>query len=96
MNRRGFLGLLGAAMAFTLTKGVIGQLPQINSIAPILEPAEPKILAVAQYANSSNIVAALKELYAPYMENLIYKENPWISLVKQNSPYVTVPLEYIQ
>jgi hypothetical protein len=58
----------------------------------------------AQYANSSNQIAALKELYSDssdYMKNIVYKENPFLALVPKNeSPdgfagkYIPVPLEY--
>ena len=59
---------------------------------------------MATYANSSNQVAALKELYTDdkeYMKDLVYKENPLLALVPKNeSPdgfagkYIPVPLEY--
>lgn len=58
----------------------------------------------AVYANSSNQIAALKELYKDdkeYMKDLVYKENPFLALVpKDESPdgfagkYIPVPLEY--
>lgn len=58
----------------------------------------------AVYANSSNQIAALKELYTDdkdYMKDLVYKENPFFALVPKNeSPdgfagkYIPVPLEY--
>jgi hypothetical protein len=58
----------------------------------------------ADFANSSNQVAALKELYTDdkdYLKNLVYKENPFLALVPKNeSPdgfagkYIPVPLEY--
>ena len=58
----------------------------------------------AIYANSSNQIAALKELYKndkEYMKDLVYKENPFLALVpKDESPdgfagkYIPVPLEY--
>ncbi len=58
----------------------------------------------AQYATSSNQIAALKELYTDdkeYMKDLVYKENPFLALVpKDESPdgfagkYIPVPLEY--
>lgn len=58
----------------------------------------------AVFANSSNQVAALKELYTDdkdYMRDLVYKENPFLALVPKNeSPdgfagkYLPVPLEY--
>src|ERR1700743_1802612 len=58
----------------------------------------------ATYANSSNQIAALKELYTDdkeYMKDLVYKENPFLALVpKDESPdgfagkYIPVPLEY--
>lgn len=58
----------------------------------------------AVYANSSNQIAALKELYtdsSDYMKDLVYKENPFFALVPKNeSPdgfagkYIPVPLEY--
>lgn len=58
----------------------------------------------ATYANSSNQIAALKELYTDdkdYMKDLVYKENPFLALVPKNeSPdgfagkYIPVPLEY--
>lgn len=58
----------------------------------------------AVYANSSNQIAALKELYTndkEYMKDLVYKENPFLALVpKDESPdgfagkYIPVPLEY--
>ena len=58
----------------------------------------------AQYANSANQIAALKELYTDdkeYMKDLVYKENPFLALVPKNeSPdgfagkYIPVPLEY--
>jgi len=56
------------------------------------------------YANSSNQLAALKELYTDdkdYMKNVVYSKNPWLALVPKNeSPdgfagkYIPVPLEY--
>lgn len=59
---------------------------------------------MATYANSSNQIAALKELYTDdkeYMKDLVYKENPFLALVPKNeSPdgfagkYIPVPLEY--
>lgn len=59
---------------------------------------------MATYANSSNQIAALKELYtdnSDYMQDLVYKENPFLALVPKNeSPdgfagkYIPVPLEY--
>ena len=58
----------------------------------------------AVYANSTNQIAALKELYTDdkeYMKDLVYKENPFLALVpKDESPdgfagkYIPVPLEY--
>ncbi len=58
----------------------------------------------AVYATSSNQIAALKELYTDdkdYMQDLVYKENPFLALVPKNeSPdgfagkYIPVPLEY--
>ncbi len=58
----------------------------------------------AIYANSSNQIASLKELYKDsneYMKDLVYKENPFLALVpKDESPdgfagkYIPVPLEY--
>lgn len=58
----------------------------------------------AVFANSSNQIAALKELYtdsSEYMKDLVYKENPFFALVPKNeSPdgfagkYIPVPLEY--
>ena len=58
----------------------------------------------AVYANSSNQIAALKELYTDdkeYMKDLVYKENPFLALVPKNeSPdgfagkYIPVPIEY--
>jgi hypothetical protein len=56
------------------------------------------------YANSSNQLAALKELYVDdkdYMKNVVYAKNPYLALVPKNeSPdgfagkYIPVPLEY--
>lgn len=56
------------------------------------------------YANSSNQIASLKELYtdnSDYMQDLVYKENPFFAIVPKNeSPdgfagkYIPVPLEY--
>lgn len=56
------------------------------------------------YANSSNQLAALKELYTDdkdYMKNVVYTKNPWLAMVPKNeSPdgfagkYIPVPLEY--
>jgi len=56
------------------------------------------------YANSSNQLAALKELYTDdkdYMKNVVYSKNPWLAMVPKNeSPdgfagkYIPVPLEY--
>lgn len=62
-------------------------------------------MAVAPvYANSSNQLAALKELYTDdkdYMKNIVYSKNPWLAMVPKNeSPdgfagkYIPVPLEY--
>ncbi len=58
----------------------------------------------AQYANSSNQLAALKELYTDdkdYMKNIVYSKNPFLALIPKNeSPdgfagkYIPVPLEY--
>lgn len=58
---------------------------------------------MATYANVSNQVAALKELYTgdDYMKDLVYKKNPFLALVPKNeSPggfagkYIPVPLVY--
>lgn len=58
---------------------------------------------MATYANVSNQVAALKELYTgdDYMKDLVYKKNPLLALVpKDESPsgfagkYIPVPLVY--
>jgi hypothetical protein len=59
---------------------------------------------MSTYANSTNQIAALKELYKDdkeYMKDLVYKENPFFALVpKDESPdgfagkYIPVPLEY--
>jgi hypothetical protein len=59
---------------------------------------------MAVFANASNQVAALKELYPPdgdYMQDLVYKKNPFLALVPKNeSPsgmagkYLPVPLIY--
>lgn len=56
------------------------------------------------YANSSNQIAALRELYTDdkdYMKNIVYSKNPWLAMVPKNeSPdgfagkYIPVPLEY--
>lgn len=57
-----------------------------------------------QYANSTNQIAALKELYVDdkdYMKNIVYSKNPWLAMIPKNeSPdgfagkYIPVPLEY--
>lgn len=41
---------------------------------------------MAVYANASNQVAALKELYVggDYMKDLVYKKNPLLALVPKN------------
>ncbi len=58
---------------------------------------------MAIYANSSNQVAALKELYTgdDYMKDLVYKKNPFLALVPKNEApggfagkYIPVPLIY--
>ena len=45
---------------------------------------------MAIYANASNQVAALKELYdnpSNYLKNLVYKKNPLLALIsKDESP----------
>ena len=56
------------------------------------------------YANSSNQIAALKELYVDdkdYMKNIVYAKNPWLAMVPKNESsdgfagkYIPVPLEY--
>jgi hypothetical protein len=62
-------------------------------------------MAIApQYANSTNQIAALKELYVDdkdYMKNIVYAKNPWLAMIPKNeSPdgfagkYIPVPLEY--
>lgn len=62
-------------------------------------------MAIApSYANSSNQIAALKELYTDdkdYMKNIVYAKNPWLAMMPKNeSPdgfagkYIPVPLEY--
>jgi len=58
----------------------------------------------AVYANSSNQIAALKELYTDdkdYMKNIVYAKNPLLAMIPKNeSPdgfagkYIPVPLEY--
>lgn len=57
----------------------------------------------AIYANASNQVAALKELYTgdDYMKDLVYKKNPFLALVPKNEApggfagkYIPVPLIY--
>ena len=58
---------------------------------------------MAIYANTSNQIAALKELYTgdDYMKDLVYKKNPLLALIpKDESPsgfagkYIPVPLVY--
>lgn len=42
---------------------------------------------MATYATSANQIASLKELYtdsAEYMQDLVYKENPFLALVPKN------------
>ncbi len=62
-------------------------------------------MAIApSYANSTNQIAALKELYTDdkdYMKNIVYSKNPWLAMIPKNeSPdgfagkYIPVPLEY--
>lgn len=60
-------------------------------------------MAALQTANTSNQVAALKELYTgdDFMKDLVYKKNPFLALVpKDESPagfagkYIPVPLVY--
>ena len=62
-------------------------------------------MAIApQYANSTNQIAALRELYVDdkdYMKNIVYAKNPWLAVIPKNeSPdgfagkYIPVPLEY--
>ena len=56
------------------------------------------------YANSTNQIAALKELYVDdkdYMKNIVYAKNPLLAMIPKNeSPdgfagkYIPVPLEY--
>lgn len=56
------------------------------------------------YANSSNQIAALKELYVDdkdYMKNIVYAKNPWLAMIPKNESsdgfagkYIPVPLEY--
>lgn len=56
------------------------------------------------YANSTNQLAALRELYTDdkdYMKNVVYAKNPWLAMIPKNeSPdgfagkYIPVPLEY--
>jgi hypothetical protein len=58
----------------------------------------------AVYANSSNQIASLKELYidsSEYMKDLVYKKNPLLALLPKNESvdgfegkYLPVPLEY--
>ena len=58
----------------------------------------------AQYANSTNQLAALKELYTDdkeFMRNLVYSRNPWLAMIpKDESPdgfagkYIPVPIEF--
>lgn len=41
----------------------------------------------AVYANSSNQIAALKELTVDdkdYMKNIVYSKNPWMAMVPKN------------
>lgn len=59
---------------------------------------------MATYANVSNQIAALKELYTgsdDYMKDLVYKKNPFMALVPKNEApggfsgkYIPVPLVY--
>ena len=40
-----------------------------------------------QYANSSNQIAALKELSVDdkdYMKNIVYSKNPWLAMIPKN------------
>lgn len=58
----------------------------------------------AIFNNSSNQIAALKELYTDdkdYMKDVVYKENPFLALVPKNEAedgfqgkYIPVPMEY--
>lgn len=39
------------------------------------------------YANSSNQIAALKELFVDdkdYMKNIVYAKNPWFAMIPKN------------
>jgi hypothetical protein len=62
-------------------------------------------MAIApSYANSSNQLASLKELYVDdkdYMKNEVYSKNPLLALIPKNEnedgfagKYIPVPLEY--
>lgn len=46
------------------------------------------IMAISpQYANSTNQLAALKELYTDdkdYMKNIVYAKNPWLAMIPKN------------
>lgn len=58
----------------------------------------------AVFANSSNQIAALKELYTDsndYMKDLVYKSNPFLALLPKNESldgfagkYIPVPMQY--
>ena len=58
----------------------------------------------AVFANSSNQIASLKELYKDdkdFLKDLVYKENPWLALVPKNESadgmggkYLPVPIQF--
>ena len=52
-----------------------------------------------QYANSTNQLAALKELYTDdkdYMKNIVYAKNPWLAMIPKNESPDGWPIKQVR
>lgn len=89
MTRRGFLKSIGvAAVAAAFAPQIAAVVEDaFESLGPTITPSTVAYIPIRGggpiYVNCANQIAALKELYAGKMDDLIYNENPFITLVKR-------------
>lgn len=96
-NRREFITKAIAATAGMIAAPILTKYIESLPEAEFLV-LETKAVSTSSYANLTNQVACLKELYAGKMADLIYNENPFLQLVKKAEGFegaaYTIPIVY--